>query len=53
LGWSGGPRPLLAFAVEAFVTRSISSELPNFATHSPEDSNMTENTVLRASNGPS
>jgi hypothetical protein len=34
------------------VTRHHSSTLLNFAAHSPEDANATENTVLRAFDGP-
>jgi hypothetical protein len=34
------------------VTWRYSSELLNFATHSPEDSNATEDPIMRASTGP-
>ena len=39
-------------AVILAVTRHHGSTLLNFAAHSPEDPNATENAVLRASNGP-
>ena len=39
-------------AVILAVTRNFSSTLLNFAAHSPEDTNATENTVLRAFNRP-
>ena len=39
-------------AVILAVTRHYSSTLLNFAAHSPEDANATENTVLRTFDGP-
>jgi len=41
-----------ATAVILAVTRQYSSTVLNFAAHSPEDANATENAILRASNGP-